>query len=336
MSGLYDIGVSFFQLPAEEQIADLTAFAPHILESYGLRDCVVESINYEYNATFRITTPTGEKYALRININSPRTPENTRAEIFWVQRLLELNIVNLARPIPNQSGEFLTRINHAPSGRTLTALLYSWLEGEELGDEPSLEQVKAIGAAMAAMHAASENFLLPAGASLPTFDDPMWGVEDLLLGAKSVLDPQSKTVIAAAFALINKRIEALYRESAPQIIHADLHGWNMMWHEGELAIFDFDDCGFGLPIQDLATAIYYLDTPEQDQAMLDGYLTVRPLPQYTEFEMKSLLLHRRFMLLNYLYETENQEHQEMIPDYQLETVRRAKVYLAEASQADIS
>jgi hypothetical protein len=42
------------------------------------------------------------------------------------------------------------------------------------------------------------------------------------------------------------------------------------------------------------------------------------------------------MLLNYLYETENQEHQEMIPDYQLETARRAQVYLAEASQADIS
>ena len=320
--------MSFFQLPADEQIADLTRAATPILESYGLRDCAVESINYEYNATFKVESASGEKFALRININSPRTPANTRAEIYWVQRLLETEAVGVAAPIANESGEFLTRVNHAPSGRTLTAVLYTWLEGEELGDEPTLDQVKKVGAAMAAMHIASENFSLPADAALPTFSDPMWGVEDLLLGPKSLLDAASKSVIFEAFATINKTIAALYAANRAQIIHADLHGWNMKWHDDKLSVFDFDDCGFGLPIQDIATAIYYLDTPEQDQALLEGYVSVRPLPQYTDFDMKTLLLHRRFMLLNYLYETENQEHQEMIPDYQAETIRRAQSFLA--------
>jgi Ser/Thr protein kinase RdoA (MazF antagonist) len=158
----------------------------------------------------------------------------------------------------------------------------------------------------------------------------MWGVEDLLLGPKSLLDAVSKSVISEAFTVINKTVDALYAENKAQIIHADLHGWNVMWHEGKLAIFDFDDCGFGLPIQDIATATYYLDTPEQDQALLEGYTSVRPLPPYTDFDMKSLLLHRRLMLLNYLYETENQEHQEMLPDYLVESIRRAQVYLSEA------
>ena len=97
-----------------------------------------------------------------------------------------------------------------------------------------------------------------------------------------------------------------------------------MWHKGEVSVFDFDDSGFGLPLQDLATALYYLDTDEQNEAMLAGYVSVRTVPEYSEHEFKALMLHRRISLLNYLYETENPEHREMIPDYQTETLRRIR------------
>jgi Ser/Thr protein kinase RdoA (MazF antagonist) len=95
-----------------------------------------------------------------------------------------------------------------------------------------------------------------------------------------------------------------------------------MWHEGELAIFDFDDSGLGLPIQDLMTAIYYLDTPEQDAALLAGYASIAQIPEHTPEQRAVLMLQRRLLLLNYLYETSNPEHLEMIPEYQAETFRR--------------
>lgn len=107
-----------------------------------------------------------------------------------------------------------------------------------------------------------------------------------------------------------------------QPIHADLHPWNPMWHEGEIALFDFDDSGIGLPIQDLAIGIYYLDTDEQRAALLAGYESVAPLPVYSAKQMALLLLQRRSLLLNYLYETSNPEHAELIPEYQAETFRR--------------
>ena len=110
-----------------------------------------------------------------------------------------------------------------------------------------------------------------------------------------------------------------------QPIHADLHPWNPMWHEGEIALFDFDDSGFGLPIQDIATAIYYLDTKEQDAAFIAGYESVARLPAYSEKQMGLLLLQRRILLLNYLYETSNPEHAELIPEYQAETFKRIAV-----------
>jgi Ser/Thr protein kinase RdoA (MazF antagonist) len=100
-----------------------------------------------------------------------------------------------------------------------------------------------------------------------------------------------------------------------------------MWHEGELFIFDFDDCGYGIPHQDLAITLYYLDTPEQDAAVLEGYRTVCELPTYTKAQMDSLLLQRRLVLLNYLYETKNPEHKEMLPAYLEKSMERVSGFL---------
>jgi Ser/Thr protein kinase RdoA (MazF antagonist) len=121
----------------------------------------------------------------------------------------------------------------------------------------------------------------------------------------------------------------LYQNSKAHIIHADMHGWNLMWHEGKLSIFDFDDCGFGVEAQDVAVALYYLDTPEQDQALLAGYTSVKPLPAYSENAMKALLLQRRLLLLNYLYETKNQEHKEMLPAYLEKSLELVSTFLTD-------
>ena len=306
---------------------ELIEIAHTALGSYLLDVNEVSLINNEYNATFKVTAADSTNYALRININTPRSAENIRAEVAWVKFLENVDGILTPRPIANRSGKFVTTVTHAHSGRELNCILYSWLDGEEVGDEPTLEQLHALGQAMARMHASSKDFVLPSDAALPSFQDPFWETEDFLLSDKSKLDSGEKDLISAAFKKIISRTDALYSRENPQIIHADLHGWNMKWHNNQLSIFDFDDSGIGLPIQDIATALYYLDTPEQDEAMLNGYTSVRQLPPHTKADLEMLLIHRRLMLLNYLYETNNQEHQEMIPTYLEETLRRLRVFL---------
>ena len=306
---------------------ELIEIAHTALGSYLLDVNEVSLINNEYNATFKVTAADSTNYALRININSPRSAENIRAEVAWVKFLENVDGILTPRPIANRSGKFVTTVTHAHSGRELNCILYSWLDGEEVGDEPTLEQLHALGQAMARMHASSKDFVLPSDAALPSFQDPFWETENFLLSDKSKLDSGEKDLISAAFKKIISRTDALYSRENPQIIHADLHGWNMKWHNNQLSIFDFDDSGIGLPIQDIATALYYLDTPEQDEAMLNGYTSVRQLPPHTKADLEMLLIHRRLMLLNYLYETNNQEHQELIPTYLEETLRRLRVFL---------
>jgi len=208
-------------------------------------------------------------------------------------------------------------------------VLYSWILGEELEDEPTDEQLSALGVAMATMHVAAQGFELPEGSSLPTFDDPLWWTEDFLLSEKSVLDAEAKDLISRALSAIKSGVAKFYASETPILIHADMHGGNVFWYEDSLSVIDFDDCGFGFPLQDLATALYYLDTPEQDAALRLGYESIAPVPECSEKEMKMLFLQRRIVLLNYLYETSNLEHRSMIPEYQEETLRRIKNFLAE-------
>ena len=319
--------IDFFDQSEEIVIKELESFSFQILSRYPIDVKSAVSINYEYNATLKIETNAGQFFALRINTNSPRTPENLKAEIAWVRHLAADGRVKVPQPIQNLQGEFHTSILHEISGRIFHCVLYSWIEGNELEDEPTEEQLMALGAAMATMHLIAPRFTLPADASLPTFDDALWWTEDLLLSEKSALDADAKSLISQALSAIKVGVDELYAGSKPILIHADMHGGNVLWHKGSLSVIDFDDSGFGLPLQDLATALYYLDTPEQDAAFRHGYESIAPIPQCSEKEMKMLFLQRRIILLNYLYETSNLEHRSLIPKYQEETLRRVRAYL---------
>ena len=321
--------VDFFELAEEAQIQSLTLCALQMLKSYGLENAEVECINYEFNATFSVESESGSKYALRININSTRSKNNMLAEIQWVNSLARVQGINVPRPIANTDDEFISTVAHSPSGREFSGILYTWLDGEEIGDEPTSEQLFVVGQTIATLHACSTEFDLVAPAALPTFDDLLWGTQDFLLSELSIIAEPEKALLQEAIEIVMRDTHDLFAISHIHIIHGDFHGWNLMWHEGALSVFDFDDCGYGIAQQDLAVALYYLDTPEQESSLLDGYRSVRPLPVYTKAQMASLLLQRRLVLLNYLYETKNSEHKEMLPAYFAKTMERISQFLTD-------
>jgi Ser/Thr protein kinase RdoA (MazF antagonist) len=323
------MGSEFFDLPAEDQQKSLTAFATELLKDYGIHGAKVSCINFEFNATFAVESESGAKYALRININSTRTVENMKGEIEWVRHLNRTSGIHTPTPIATVKDNYIVSALHADSGQTLYGVMYSWLEGDELGDEPTLSQLHEVGRAIATLHQETTDFALSADAALPTFNDFFWGTEDFLFSDKSVLSDTDRALIQQAHDLIMQFTNDLYQNSKVHIIHADMHGWNLMWNEDQLSVFDFDDCGYGVEAQDLAVTLYYLDTPEQDEALLNGYKSVRPLPTYSANAMKALLLQRRLLLLNYLFETKNQEHKEMLPAYLEKSLERVSTFLTD-------
>jgi Ser/Thr protein kinase RdoA (MazF antagonist) len=171
------------------------------------------------------------------------------------------------------------------------------------------------------MHIASLMTELVPGAELPTVDDMFWGNTDAITPSEQ-LTPAERATLAMAIEQIEQTTKSIFARTQPQLIHADMHGGNVMWQGADVAVFDFDDCVIGLPVQDIAVALYYNDTAEQDSAFLAGYQEIAPLPKYTEEEMNVLRLQRRIFLLSYILETENPEHRAMVPKYLARTLER--------------
>jgi Ser/Thr protein kinase RdoA (MazF antagonist) len=180
--------------------------------------------------------------------------------------------------------------------------------------------MQATGRAVARMHIASRETQLPAGTELATVDDMFWGNTDGISPSEH-LTLEDKATLARAIERIESTTNAMYARTKPQLLHADVHPWNVMFHEGDVAVFDFDDCVIGIPAQDIAVTLYYNDTAEQDAAFLAGYQEIAPLPVFSEEEMQILRLQRRIFLLSYILETENPEHREMLPKYLEKTLQ---------------
>jgi Ser/Thr protein kinase RdoA (MazF antagonist) len=316
----------FRELTRDEQIKEVSSVVEEICSRYFTDEVTYELINFEFNATFKVRCG-GETFALRININSSRTRENVIAEIAFVHHLREHSRVQVPRPIPSREGGFIVEATLPSSTKSVMAVLFSWLDGSEVGDEADPQQLFAIGVAMAGMHQAASEFELPSGAALPVLNDLLWGTTDQIFASSSALDVEDRRVLEQARIQIEEVISYFYARDSKIVIHADMHGWNLMWNMDDMAVFDFDDCGIGLPVQDLATALYYLDTPAEREIVLEGYRSIRALPEYSDFQMQALSLQRRILLLNYLYETANEEHRELIPTYLPETIRRAEIFL---------
>lgn len=320
----------FADLSVEQQVETMLPLARQIIDGFDLGECQLESINHEYNSTFKVTTASGDRFALRINVNSKRTLPNLKAEIYWVGQLATVAGLTVPVPIMNRSGECISTAWHPMLERSLHAVLFSWLQGEELGDEPTEEMMRAAGRAMARMHGAARDTRLPEGASLPIVDDMFWGYGDGITPSDQ-LTADEKAALARAIEVIEQTTRAMYERTKPQLIHADIHPWNVMWNEGDVAVFDFDDCVIGLPAQDIAVTLYYNDTEEQDAAFLAGYQQVSPLPDYTQDELQILRLQRRINLLSYILETENPEHRAMVPEYLAKTLQRIESVLGSGS-----
>ncbi len=307
---------TFRELSEDEQIKELTALARVFLTKYDLTPASVEMINHGYNSTLGIVTDAGTKYALRINVNSPRSDANLRAEIAWILALNHEGSISLPRPIPTSDGDLIAYAWSEVLDRTTPAILFSWLEGSEVDDLENFgEPLLSTGRLMANLHRLGRDFRMPDDAALKTFDDVLWGFDDHLRTLEGPLGQADRGLFTNALSRISSTVDRLYGSTPSQIIHADIHGGNLMWHDDTISVFDFDDCGIGLPIQDLGVSLYYFREPENRAKFLEGYTQVAELPPHEDGDLQTLFLQRRLQLLNYLLESETASHQEMIEPF---------------------
>ena len=318
----------YLEMSHEEQIALLQEFAQDVLPQYGLTAQSIECVNHGYNTTFKFVGNDNHIYAMRVSSNFRKWPEHIWAESQWLRELEREGSISAPVPILNLQGEPFSNQYFFYQGSNLDVIVYPWIEGETVEDNPSNEQIFALGQAMARLHQLSKDWEPTGYANFLDVDRPLMVRRDNLFQyPQPLISEDLYKLIEELRDRSENLFEKLKERFERQLIHADLHFGNILYNGDKMTILDFDDAGIGSRLQDLAISIYYLrEDREREKHLLAGYSSVAPLPEFEPWELELLVANRNLVLLNFLFETTNAELAAMVPEYLGKTERRLKHY----------
>jgi Ser/Thr protein kinase RdoA (MazF antagonist) len=323
--------VAFVDLTVRAQVHRLRGVARHALAHYPVEVTGLRLLSHAYNTSFRVDTADGRRFALRVNVQSRRRAEWIAAGMAWQEAITRDTDLWVPTPQRTREGGLTASVWFEPLATSLTAVMYSWLPGRDLGDAVTPAQMRALGRAMATLHDHAAAWSPPAGASLPVFDDPLFGDDDRMTGGgrSALLTDADAELLGRVLAATRQEHARMAVGVTPIPLHADLHQWNAKWWRGRLSIFDFDDSGYGVPLQDLAISAYYVRRvdPALERALHEGYAERRPLPHVTGSPYEACLAARNLLLLNDVLATNNAETKAALATYLPSSMARLRRWL---------
>lgn len=285
------------------QVRRLRTLAEEALKYYPFTAHTIEFIKYSANAIFKITDMQNKQYVLRINPPGHHEQPAILDEIKWMDHILASTDVVVPTPVKSLAGQYFTEITHhlIPSSRY--CLVFKWLPGKRKWHSINESYAKKLSQLIAKLHLS--------GSGVSMSHRKYW-LADGLLGTESAkfhnieqltdVSAQEQQYITAARKMlytILKEQEIKHPEKTG-VIHSDTQPNNILVHQGQFSIIDFDDCGQGFYLDDLAVALNAFEhVAESNQnksflqlknALLEGY------SEYISLSSEDIKLLPYFML----------------------------------------
>ncbi|MFD1931993.1 MULTISPECIES: phosphotransferase enzyme family protein [Nonomuraea] len=281
------------------------AVARAALERYDVSPAATATlINVSENATFRVDDPeTGGRSILRVHRLGYHSAAAIGSELDWLEALRREEGVRTPAVIEAADGAKVV----GAGGRNV--VMFAFLPGAEPREDRLVDGFKQLGAVTARMHRHAVRWRRPEGFTRFAWD---W---DAAFGAEARwgrwrdgvgVDGEAHAVLRRLEDRLRERI-ARYGRSPERfgLIHADMRLANLLDDGGpEPSVIDFDDCGFGWHVYDLAAALSFIEhepvVPELIDAWLDGYRSEEPFTAEDEREIWTFILFRRLLLVAWI------------------------------------
>lgn len=285
---------------------DYAGFAADVLPAYGFgANANCQLINLSENGTFRVDEG-GRTAILRVHRGGYHSSVEVESELAWIDALRQDVDFSTPVPIPALDGRRVVQARHR--GRTRNAVLFQPLPGREPPNDDFSAGFEVLGQVTAHMHEHACRWQPPSWFSRFSWDwdhmlgrTPRWGRWQDGTG----VGPAQVEVLTRAVDLLERRLRAF--GTGPDrfgLVHADLRAANLLLEGDQVAVIDFDDCGYGWHLYDLGTAVSFLEDDPRVAAWCDswvaGYRTVRDLAVADEQEIPSFVWLRRLMLLAWI------------------------------------
>jgi Ser/Thr protein kinase RdoA (MazF antagonist) len=254
----------------------IDAIEEHILCEYelvGPYECVF--FNRGVSDTYQLSAGS-QKFALKVYRSHWRCPEQILSELAAIEFLAQQGIA-VARAVPRRDGRLITEIM-APEGPR-SAVLFNWVDGfTPRYSNPA--HARCYGELLARLHTASDS-VIPDGLRPRMdldylFNIPVERLRIQLSRFQSISDPLGALVERTGARLLGVDFQRLDWG----FCHGDIWAGNARIQAERLVLFDFDFCGSGWRVADLASYKWEARCQGSDAiawpAFSAGYLQWRP------------------------------------------------------------
>lgn len=276
-------------LDHDARLARLEAAAPAMGANFGI---AVERVNRLPSVTRAVFGLEGDggRFVLRVHTDD-ESREHLESLLRWLRAMAE-NGLPVPRPVCAGQGDMLIEQAVAGLPGTQRCSLLTWLEGASLAPEDLRPRhTRAMGELLAHLHDFAAGWRPPPGFVRPRLD------ADGLFGERSAGADEGcfSAELREAMRNVERQTRALMRRldatpAAQGLIHGDLIAKNCLFREDGVGALDFDACGRGYWLYDLAPAMLQISALRRRRALADalwvGYTARRPLPDARRAELE--------------------------------------------------
>jgi Ser/Thr protein kinase RdoA (MazF antagonist) len=336
----------FNKLTMRGRARRLRALAERALDLWDLDVQRLGLLCNETNGIFRIDTADGRKLALRIyDPSGCHGRDDITLEASWLAALGRETDLGVPVPMATRGGDLMALVEAAGVPEPRFCMMQSWIPGPDLEDRLTPVNYEKLGTFTARLHVHADGFTKPHGIKTRTLDNvfPYVDPEHEFVEPIVIFDRKSTDLFSggeieywqASVDAAQLVIDGLYRSArTPRIIHQDLHPWNTKVCRGRIYAFDFEDVLYGHPVQDIATALFYVRFRDQASELIrsfrSGYEKVLPWPVEDECQMDALIAARALLLVNFLLCENTPESRQFAPEYIARTSKRLAKLLPDA------
>jgi Ser/Thr protein kinase RdoA (MazF antagonist) len=280
-----------------QRVARMRRVAVRALDAYPLVDPELRFVADEDNTTFRVdaTAPDGrDRFLLRVHrpARHGRNVDSVAAigsELGWLVALRAGTDLLVPAPFRTIDGK-LTTVAASPGvpERRVCSVL-RWMNGRVHSASARPVHLRRLGSVMARLHNHASQWRVPPGFVRIRWDWETFFGDTMVYGGISAADvwdllPGDLRRRFDQVASGMRGVMTHLGDGADSfgLIHADLHLDNALFWRGQVRVIDFDDCGFGYWLYDIAVALWELryrnDYEHFRTALIDGYTQHRPLP----------------------------------------------------------
>jgi len=297
-------------LSHESLMRSIGLLAEAALPRWGLAGADLKMINHSENTTYRVSPANGGKpVILRVHRPGYHTTDGIRSELAWMRALQAEGGVPTPQAIPARDGQDVQSVAHPSLSTPRNCVLFHFIEGAEpQQDHDLIEPFKQLGEVTARTHLHSMRWKRP-----PFFERTVWDFEHSI-GSQPNWGPwtEGPDMTPARLPLLQKLVAAMGKRLARYgqgndrygLIHADFRLANLLIHQGEVRVIDFDDCGLGWYLYDAGTAVSFFEHKPEVPGLIDawaeGYRRVRPLSKEDEAELPTFVILRRMILFAWM------------------------------------